>query len=337
MSSVATSSPLIIGSEPAMTLLAPSRLWLLALLAALAVAYVVVQRRRRPPAVRHPDLGLVVAVAPRSGAWRRHLTAATLLLAMAGLVLGLARPAQAQEQRRDDAVIMLALDTSSSMRATDVDPNRLEVAIEAAQDFVADAPDGYRIGLVTFGSTASVAVPPTTDRTILTSSLDDLTAGGATAAGDAVMLALDALDGAADPTAVVTTEAEGPYQAIVLLTDGNTTEGATLDAAAAEAEERNVPIHTVAYGTADGMLGTGPDASPVPSDPAAMAALAEATGGTTYTATSAGSLADVYDQITTQIATFTEQVELTVPLAAGAALVLTAAFAMSLAWSPRLV
>lgn len=319
-----------------MTLLAPSRLWLFALLAAVAIAYVVIQFRRRQPAVRHPDLALVRSIAPRSGAWRRHLTAATLLVAMAGLVLGLARPAQAQEQKRDDAVIMLALDTSSSMRATDVSPNRLKVAIAAAKDFVAKAPAGYRIGLVTFGSTAAVAVPPTTDRTVLTNSLTNLKAGGATAAGDAVVLALDALEGAQAPDAVVTTEADKPYQAIVLLTDGSSTKGATLDEAAATAKKRNVPINTVAYGTADGMLGTGPKASPVPSDPAAMAEVAKTTGGKTYTATTAGGLADVYDQITTQISTITQQVELTVPLAAAAAVALVAAFAMSLAWSPRL-
>lgn len=182
-----------------MTLLAPHWLWLLALLGVALAAYLVVQRRRRPPAVRHPDLDLVRAVAPRSGAWRRHLTAATLLVALVGLVLGLARPAQAREQPRDDAVIVLALDTSSSMRATDIAPNRLEVAIDAAQDFVADAPDGYRIGLVTFGSTASLVVPPTTDRETLSASLDHLEAGGATATGDAVLAALDALEGSATP------------------------------------------------------------------------------------------------------------------------------------------
>ncbi len=318
-----------------MTLLAPHWLWLLALLGGAVVAYAVVAHRRRPDAVRHPDLGLVMAVAPRSAGWRRHLTAATLLLALVGLVLGLARPAQAQQQPRDDAVIVLALDTSSSMRATDIEPNRLEVAVDAAQDFVADAPEGYRIGLVTFGSTASLVVPPTTDRDTLTASLDQLEPGGATATGDAVLAALDALEGAGDPDAVVTSD-DGAYQAIVLLTDGYSTEGATLDEVAAQAAEREVPIFTVAYGTPDGVLGSGPDASPVPSDPAAMAALAEATGGTTYEATSAGALSDVYDQITTQISTVTAQVELTVPLVAAAALALTAALAMSMAWSPRL-
>ncbi|MBX3286092.1 MAG: VWA domain-containing protein [Actinobacteria bacterium] len=318
-----------------MTLLAPHWLWLLALLGGGVVAYLVVQHRRRPTAVRHPDLDLVVAVAPRSGAWRRHLTAATMLLALVGLVLGLARPAQAQEQPRDDAVIMLALDTSSSMRATDIAPNRLEVAISAAQDFVGDAPDGYRIGLVTYGSTASVVVPPTTDREILSRSLDQLQAGGATATGDAVLAALDALQGAADPGAVVTGD-DGAYQAIVLLSDGYSTEGATLEEVAAKAKDQDVPIFTVAYGTPDGVLGSGPDASPVPSDPASMAQLAEATGGRTYEATSAGALSAVYDQITTQISTVTAQVELTVPLAAAAAVALAAAVAMSMAWSPRI-
>jgi Ca-activated chloride channel family protein len=315
-----------------MTLLAPSRLWLLALVAVAAVAYAVVQGRRRP-AVRHPGLDLVRAAAPRSAAWRRHLTTGTLLLAVAGLAVGLARPAHAAEVPRSDAVIMLALDTSRSMAATDVAPSRFEAALSAAKDFAADAPAGYRIGLVTFSATAQVAVPPTTDRVALSDALDAIELDGGTAAGDAVTTALDALD-AVDSGTVI--RGDQPYQAIVLLSDGTTTDGASLDDAATTAADADVPVYTVSLGTAAGTVPSGTATIAVPADPDAMAALADATDGSTYTASTAGGLEQVYDRIASAISTVTEQVELTVPVAAAAALVLTAAFVMSLAWSPRL-
>ncbi|HEX2578748.1 MAG TPA: VWA domain-containing protein [Aquihabitans sp.] len=318
-----------------MTLLAPSRLWLLVLVAALGVGHLVLQRRRRQPAVRHPDLDLLVAVAPRHAGWRRHLAASTLLLAVAATVLGLARPAHAEQVPRDDAVVVLAIDTSESMRATDIAPSRMASAVDAAQGFVADAPEGYRIGLVTFDASAQVAVSPTTDRAAVTAALDDLEIHAGTAAGDAVVASLDAIEAATAGQAVTVDDV--PYRAVVLLTDGESTSGLRLDQAGAQAAEAEVPVFSVAYGTPSGTIPYGDVDIPVPSDPAAMAGIAEASGGETYTATTAGDLGEVYDRIGTQVATVTEQVELTVPVAAAGAALLAAAFAMSLAWTPRLV
>ncbi|QXC61097.1 VWA domain-containing protein [Aquihabitans sp. G128] len=318
-----------------MTLLSPSRLWLFVILAALAAAYAVLARRKRQRAVRHPDLDLLASVAPRGGAWRRHLTAAALFLSVAGMVLGLARPAHAAEVPRDDAVVVLAIDTSESMAATDVSPSRIEVAVAAAKDFVDQAPSAYRIGLVTFDASAQVAVSPTTDHAALTSALDAIELHQGTAAGDAVTASLDAIEASSSDQVVLADDQ--PYRAIVLLSDGASTSGASIDAAAAKAADAEVPVFTVAYGTADGVLPFRGTEVPVPSDPSAMAALADATDGETYTATSARGLADVYDRIGTRIGTVTEQVELTVPLAAGATVLLAAAFVMSLAWAPRLV
>lgn len=318
-----------------MNFLAPDRLWLLGLVGLLAAAYVALQRRRRHHAVRHPDLDLVRSVSPRYAGWRRHLTAGSLIVALAAMVFGLARPATAHEVSRDDAVVMLALDTSLSMTATDVSPNRLDVAVEAAKDFVAQAPDGYRIGLVTYNAEAEVAVPPTRDRAALVAGLDHLDLARGTVGGDAVAASLDAI--AAATAGKVTVESNDTYRAIVLLSDGDTTGGLSLDAAAKQASEAGVPVYTVAYGTAAGVVSVDGQAIPVPADPRAMATLAQATGGVTYTATDAAGLASVYDRITAQITTTTEEVELTVPLAMAAALALCAAFVLSLAYTPRLV
>jgi Ca-activated chloride channel family protein len=317
-----------------MHLLAPDRLWLLTVVGGLLVAYAVLQRRRRHRAVRHPDVALVRAVSPRRAGWRRHLTAGALVLALVAMVLGLARPATARQVSRPDAVVMLALDTSLSMTATDVSPNRIDVAVQAAKDLLAPAPDGYRIGLVTYNASAEVAVPPSTDRAALVKALDDLELARGTVGGDAVAAALDAIEAAT--TGQVTKE-DDTYRAIVLLSDGDTTGGLSLDDAAAKAKDAGVPVYTVAYGTDAGVVTVDGEAIPVPADPAAMAKLAQATVGETYTAEDAAGLASVYDAITTRISTTTEQVELTVPLAGAAAVALVAAFLLSLAYTPRLV
>src|SRR4051794_29189895 len=133
-----------------MTFLAPHWLWLLAACTALVAAYVVLQRRSRHKAVRHPDLALVTSVAPRFAGWRRHLTAAAVVLAATGLVVGLARPARSMEVPRDEAVVVLAIDISKSMSATDIAPNRLAAAGAGPKKFVHKAPGGHRVGLGTF-------------------------------------------------------------------------------------------------------------------------------------------------------------------------------------------
>lgn len=322
-----------------MTLLAPSRLWLLVPVAVVLLAYLARQLprlRRAEPAVRHPDVRLLASVAPKRAGWRRHLTAAALLLGLVALVGGLARPAQAREVTRDDAVVMLSIDTSESMKATDVSPDRLTAAIAAAKEFVNEAPDAYRVGLVTFTDAARTVAAPTTDRATLLAALDRLetSPSAGTAAGDGLTAALDAIDGAT--TNEIVTADEQPYRAVVLITDGASTIGSSLDTAAQRAADEEIPVFTVAYGTADGTVTIGGRTRAVPSDPAAMSAVADATGGTTYTAESASELNDVYARIGTQIGTETEVVELTVPLAAMAAAAVALAFVGSLVWTPRL-
>ncbi|HMS89754.1 MAG TPA: VWA domain-containing protein [Acidimicrobiales bacterium] len=321
----------------AVTLLAPSRLWLLAPVVVLVLAYLVRQVRRRQPAVRHTDVAMLAAVSPRRAGWRRHLPAAGLVLGLAALVLGLARPAQAVEVPRDDAVVVLVIDTSLSMRADDVAPDRLTAALAAAEDFVASAPSSHRIGLVTFGLTARSVTAPTTDRQVLLDALSRLETfpTGGTAGGDGLNLALDAIEGATADAPVVTV-GDLPYQAVVMLADGGSNTGASLEEAGQRAAEAEIPVFTVSYGTPEGEVVVDDRVIPAPNDPASMADLAEVTDGQMYPAASAEELRDVYERIGTHLGTETEVQELTVPLAALAAAVVALALAGSFAWSPRL-
>lgn len=322
----------------ALTLLAPERLWLLALLPFAVLVGVVVARRSRPDAVRHPDVALVAAVAPARVPWRRHAAGLGLLVAVVALVTTLARPAEAREVQREDAVVVLAIDTSLSMTATDIEPDRLTAAIEAATDFVDAAPDTHRIGVVTFSGTARTVVAPTDDHDAVVAALADIEPAEGTAPGDGLDLAL-ALAAQADDSVV--TGDESAYAAVVLLSDGReatVTDPAatTLAAATDQAVEAGVPVYTVAYGTDAGTVVIDGEERPVPADPEAMAAVAAATGGETHTATSAAQLVEVYDRIGTRIATVTETVDVLTPFALIAALGLAAAVAAGLVWSPRL-
>ncbi|WP_421120908.1 VWA domain-containing protein [Aquihabitans daechungensis] len=317
-----------------MTLIAPDRLWLLLAVGVLAAAYVVAQRRHTAPAVRHPDLALIDAFAPRWAGWRRHLTALALVLALTALVVGLARPAHAVTVERKEAVVVLALDVSKSMTATDVSPTRLAAAQAAAKEFVESAPDGYRIGLVTFDAETHTLASPTTDRAELLAAIDSLEAANGTAAGDGLSTAVDVLE--ADATTQTPGADADTYRAVILLADGDSSTGKTLADAGAEAEEAAIPVFTIAYGTDDATVVVDGKTMDAGADPEAIAAVADQTGGTDYTAASSEELSAVYGQIGTTIGTATEHQELTVPLALLAAGLLALTIVATTAWSPRL-
>jgi Ca-activated chloride channel family protein len=317
-----------------MTLLSPGKLWLLGVVAALAVAYVVLQRSRRRRAVRHPDVRLVASVSSRWAGWRRHAVAASLGVAMVSLVIGLARPAHSVEVPRTEAVVMLAVDVSGSMTATDVAPTRLAAAIAAAKDFVSGAPASFRIGLVAFDDSGHTLAPATTDKTTVLDALDRLARGPGTAAGEGLYTALDDIAAATQDSVVAS---DTPFSAVILLADGANTIGRSLTDAAQAAKDQQVPVYTIAYGTADGTAETDGKIVPVPSDPAAMAEVASITGGSTFTATSGNELASVYGQIGTRIGHTVEQQEVVVPFAVAAMVALALGLAGSLRWNPRLV
>ncbi|MEY2590430.1 MAG: Ca-activated chloride channel [Acidimicrobiaceae bacterium] len=317
-----------------MTLLSPGKLWLLVIVAALVVAYVALQRSRRRHAVRHPDIRLVAAVSSKRAGWRRHLVAGSLAVAITSLVIGLARPAQSVEVPRTEAVVMLAIDVSGSMTATDVAPTRMEAAITSAKAFVSNAPANFRIGLVAFDDSGHTLAPPTTNRTTVLDALGRLARGHGTAAGEGLFTALDDIKAATSDTVVAS---KAPYSAVILLADGANTIGRSLTDAAQAAKDQNVPVYTIAYGTPNGTAISDGKTVAVPADPAAMAEVAKTSGGTTFTATSGNELASVYNQIGARIGHTVEQQEVVVLFAVIAMAALVLALSGAMVWNPRLV
>ena len=313
-----------------MTFLSPERLWLLVGVAALAAAYVVVQRRRRLHVARFTNPVHLDALAPSRPGWRRHVVAALLLAGVATLLVGTARPARAERVPREEAVVMLAIDISASMTATDIAPSRLDAAVGAATQFVEDVPDSFEIGVVAFDERARVLATPTTDHAAVVDAIQALQPGTGTAAGEGLFASLDALSGV--------DEADGDLPTtVVLLSDGATTAGRPVDDAATAAAEAEVPVTTIAFGTEDGRVVVEGQIVPVPADTEAMAAVADATGGSFFEAGSAGELRSVYDVIQGRVGYATEQREVVQGFLGAGVSVLTAAFGLSFSLSARVL
>jgi Ca-activated chloride channel family protein len=310
---------------------APLRLVLLLVVLALAAAYVLVQRRRSAYALRFADVDLLASVAPRSPGWRRHVAAGLLIGALGLMVVAFARPAAAVEVPREDATVVVALDTSLSMQATDVEPSRFAAAQDAAVAFVESLPDGFDVGLVSFSGTARVEVAPTDDHDAVVQAIESLRLGEGTAIGEAVTAAVSA----AAQTATSDGEEAVPAR-VVLLSDGSNTQGRSLDDAAGIASGAGVPVSTIAYGTGEGSVSVGGQTVSVPVDADALADLAAATGGEAYTAESSSELADAYSDIGEAVGTTTERREVSSDFAGLGLLAGLAAAVGSLAWSPRL-
>lgn len=314
-----------------MSFLAPQRLWLLAGVLALLVAYVVLQRRRPAYAVRFTELDLLASLVPRSSAWRRHVPAGLLLLALVALTTAFARPQADVEVPQERATVVVALDTSVSMEATDVSPDRITAARESAAAFVAGLPEEFDVGLVSFSGSASVVVPPTQEHELVVSAVRALELGPSTAIGEAVFASLDALR-----TVPGAPGQEPPPARIVLLSDGTNTVGREVSEAAQAAREAGVPVSTIAYGTPQGVVEVQGQLIPVPVDQPALERLAEDTGGTSFSAESGEELAAVYEDIGSAVGTTTERREVT-DAVTGAALALAIGAAVaSLVWGARL-
>ena len=314
-----------------MKFLAGSWLWLLVVVAALVAAYVVVQGQRRRYALRFTNLTLLDRVAPRRPGWRRHLPAAALLLALTTLVIAVARPTRSVQVPRDRATIMLAVDVSLSMAATDVSPTRIEAAKTAAASFVNLIPARLNLGLVSFSGTAQVLVPPTTDRPLIKSAIASLQLGQRTAIGEAIFASLGAIQ------AVPGTAGQAPPPArIVLLSDGSTTSGRSNEEAAKAASDAKVPVFTIAFGTDQGTVDVDGRSVAVPVDKEALKAIAQATGGEAFEASSASQLRAVYNGIGRSIGYRSERREITSWFVGLGLVFALGAAAMSLVWFARL-
>lgn len=314
-----------------MILLAPVWLLLLIPIVALLVVYLLIQRRRSRYAVRFATLPMLEQLIGRRPGWRRHLPAALLLVAFAVLALAAARPQVDVRVPRERATVMVVVDVSLSMMATDVEPSRLVAARQAAARFIDGLPDGFNVGVVSFAGSATVLDRPGPDHEAAVQSLNALRLGQGTAIGEGVFSSLDQLS-------ALSSELGGdavPAQ-IVLLSDGSSTFGRSLTQAAGAATEAGVPVSTIAYGTSQGTVTVQGTTVKVPVDEAALATLADNTRGTAYTAATSDQLDQVYDDIQSSIGYRTELREVTSYVAGAALLIgLLAAF-FSMLWFSRL-
>jgi len=313
------------------TFLSPWWLLLLVLVALLAVAYVLQQRQRSRYAVRFASLPMLERLVTRRPTWRRHLPAAILLLAFAALAVAVARPVADVRVPRKNATVIVAIDVSISMRATDVEPSRVKAAAAAATRFVDNLPKGINVGLVTFAGRTAVRAAPTTNRTEVEAALDTLTLDTRTAIGEGVFTSLDEITS----TAAQAGEKKVPAT-VVLLSDGTNTVGRTPEEAAAAARKAGVPVSTIAYGTPGGTVELDGQVVPVPVDKVTLATLARDTDGHAYTAQTSDELNGVYDDIRSSVGFRTETREITQWLAGLGLLLGLLAAALSLRWFSRL-
>jgi Ca-activated chloride channel homolog len=319
-------------ASAAVTLAAPSGLWWLVAVAALAAAYVAVQLRRPRYQVRFTNLELLDVVAPERPRWRRHLAAVAFLAALVALTLAAARPQTEVRVAEELATVVLAIDVSLSMAATDVAPSRLEAAQEAALDFADGVPAEINLGIVAFDGTARVLVAPSTDRDQARAAIRGLELGPSTAIGEAIFTSLTAIE-------TVAAGAGEPVPAhIVVLTDGATTVGRPNEAAAEAAAAAGVPVSPISFGTPFGeiTLDDAPFPVPVPIEPEPMEDVAAITGGTAFVADTLEGLEEVYEEIGSSIGFRTEQQEITHRAVVAALVLFLVAAGCSLAWSPRL-
>jgi Ca-activated chloride channel family protein len=254
-------------------------------------------------------------------------------MALAILVVAFAQPTHEVKVPRERATVVLAIDTSLSMEATDVKPDRISAAKAAATSFLDDVPAEVNVGLVSFSGTSQLEVAPTTDRQVVADAIANLELGEGTAIGSAIDTSLDALE-----TVPPAPDGSLVPAAVVVMSDGTTTMGVANGDAAERAIEQGVPVSTIAFGTEDGtvVIGETGEVVQVPVDPEALAAIADATGGKAYEAATQGQLTDVYASIGSSIGFDTVDSDITEWFVAGALLGFVVSAGFALAWSNRI-
>jgi Ca-activated chloride channel family protein len=342
--------------------------WPWALLALLVIPLVsavwwLTRRRRRRAVVRVTSIALVRAAVPGRSRWRRRIPAALLTLGLAVLAVGAARPQATVPVASSSATIMLALDVSGSMCSTDVKPNRITAAEQAASAFIESQAGGPRIGLVAFASTAVVLVPPTADTRQLLGAIGGLTTSFGTAIGEGIVTSLDAIaqvDPSVAPTgATVSRDRRAGYadDVIVVLTDGSNNRGIAPQTAAIQAADRGVRVFTIGYGTDNPAPlacssaqfgggggggfggfggfggGQGGAGNPFDADYGALMQISRTTGGTFYRAQDAGQLGRALAGLPAAFTIVRKHVDLASWFAAGGGLLVAAAVAFSLWWN----
>lgn len=275
----------------------PERLWSLLLLPALILLYLLFLRLRKRFSFRFTNTPVLNRVVGGQRRWTRHVAVAMSLASLVALALAWAQPMGTEKEKRERATVVMVVDTSQSMQAEDVDPNRLDAAKEQARLFIEGLPDGYNVALVSMSGAPSVRMPPSTDRGALYRALAALKLEDGTAVGGAIAEGLKAV------SLAPTEEGQVPAPAmIVMLSDGTNTDGEDPVAAAQKAKSEEVPIYTIAYGTENGFVDIDGQRESVAPDTATLEQIADITGGTSVTADSADALKDAYKDLESSFA-----------------------------------
>lgn len=310
-----------------MTFQQPAFLLALLLVPVLAGLYLLVQRRRRRYTMRFTNLALLQSVMPGRPSVRRHVPPALFLLGAAGLLLAMSGPILNLEVARDNASVMLVVDVSGSMQATDVQPTRLDAAREASRTLIDQLPGNARVGLVSFSSSATLASPLTDDRDQVKSALDGLQANGGTAIGEGLALAVQQLA----PRTQAASASRRASSLIVLLTDGVSTSGVSPLTAADRAKAAGIPVATVGIGLRNASVRVrGQEVGGV--DEETLQAIASDTGGKYYYAQAGGQLQQIYSTLGSQFGWEFVRWDATIPLIVVGTLAVLAAAAFSLWW-----
>ncbi len=351
-----------------MDLLWPGFLLLLGLVPFSIAAYLWVMRRRRRSAIRYSSLSLIREVLPRQSWIRRHLPFVLFMIAMSSLVLAMSRPVATIQVPAGQTAVILALDVSLSMCATDIAPNRLEAAKEAAKLFIERQNPNMQIGIVAFAGFAVLVQEPTTDQELLYDAIDNLTPARRTAIGSAIVTSIEAISELDSQVAPINPEAGIPTpdraedyapHIIVLLTDGVANAGPEPLDAAQLAIDRGIRVYTIGFGTesensafggprCEGAMGFGG-----PSfgnqfgggggggrgfsraiDEETLQTIADESGGIYYAATSASELQEVFRNLPTHILTEEQTTEISFLFTVAGALLIAVAALLSMAWRP---
>jgi Ca-activated chloride channel family protein len=340
-----------------LTFIWPELLWLLVAIPLLMLLYVWLLRRRKRTALRYANLALVRQAMGRSAAWRRHVPPLLMLVAIAALLLAAARPAAVISLPSNQETIVLAMDVSGSMRATDVKPNRLIASQDAAKAFIAELPRSVRIAVVSFAGTAAVVQAPTLSRDDVVAAIDRFQLQRATAIGSGIVLSLATLfpDAGIDLSQITGQRAMPPgpndkpkpdFQpvepgsyasaAIILLTDGQRTTGPDPVEAAKMAADRGVRVYTVGIGTKDGeTIGFEGWSMRVRLDEDTLKSIAQITRADYFYAGTAEDLKKVYQGLSTRIAVEKKETEISALFAVLGALFVVTAAGLSVWWFGR--
>lgn len=345
-----------------MSFLWPHLLWLLLAVPLLVAIYLWALSRRKKVAVRYAGLELVREAAGRQG-WRRHIPPLLFLLAMTTLLLAVARPSAVVTLPSSHETVILTMDVSGSMRASDVTPTRLGAAQLAARSFVEQQPRSTRVGIVTFGGGAALVQPPTQSREDLLAAIDRFELQRGTAVGSGILMSLKTLfpdqsfdlpsldprraAHAASLDALRTPQPEAPkpvppgsYNSavVILLSDGQTTTGPDPLEAAKVAADRGVRVYTVGIGTPNGEILIGDGWSMrVRLDEEALKAIAKTTDAEYFYAATANDLKSVYDSLTSKLVFETRDTEITSLFAAAAAALAVLSALLSMVWFNRVL